>query len=69
MGITEFAPGDVVYFPAGPFWGVCGVVRDVDTRAETVRVEFAEGVVHREGGVLRARRHTLTAGFAELELA
>ncbi len=37
-------------------------------RRATVRLEFAEGSVHREGGVLRERRHTLTVGFDEIEL-
>ncbi|NMN97202.1 hypothetical protein [Antrihabitans stalactiti] len=69
MGIIEYAPGDVVYFPAGPFWGVCGVVREVDSRRATLRVDVDEGLVHREGGVLSVRRHTLTAAFDEVELA
>ncbi|MFE7718790.1 hypothetical protein ACFU44_07075 [Nocardia rhizosphaerihabitans] len=68
MGFTDYAPGDVVQFPAGPFVGICGVVRDVDVRRATLRLEFAEGVAHREGGVLRERRHNLTVGFDEIEL-
>ncbi|MFC4125887.1 hypothetical protein [Nocardia rhizosphaerae] len=68
MGIREFSAGDVVYFPAGPFCGVCGVVREVDTGRATVRLEFAEGTTHREGGVLWERRHRLTVGFDEIEL-
>lgn len=68
MGFTEYSAGDVVYFPEGPFSGICGVVREVDARRATVRLEFAEGSVHREGGVLRERRHTLTVGFDEIEL-
>ncbi|MGW6423169.1 hypothetical protein ACWF82_10875 [Nocardia sp. NPDC055053] len=68
MGFTEYSAGDVVYFPAGPFSGICGVVQEVDVRRSTLRLEFAEGVAHREGGVLRERRHNLTVGFDEIEL-
>ncbi|MFI9407762.1 hypothetical protein [Nocardia sp. NPDC052316] len=68
MGFTEYAPGDVVYFPEGPFSGVCGVVRTVDARTAKLRIDFGEGAVHREGNVLRERRHTLTVGFDEIEL-
>ncbi|UGT62385.1 hypothetical protein [Nocardia asteroides] len=64
----EFGAGDVVYFPQGPFGGVCGVVREVDIRRARLRIELHEGVVHREGGVLRGRRHSLTAEFGEVEL-
>ncbi|MFR9749734.1 hypothetical protein ACL02S_01715 [Nocardia sp. 004] len=69
MGFTEFAPGDVVSFSEGPFRGICGVVREVDPRSGTLRIEFNEGLTHREGGVLRGRWHSLTAGFDEVELA
>ena len=69
MGNTEYAPGDVVYFPAGPFWGVCAVVREVDVLRAKLRVDFDEGLVHREGGVLSVQRHSLTADFDEVELA
>ncbi|MFC8046326.1 hypothetical protein [Nocardia sp. NPDC057353] len=65
----EFGPGDVVYFPEGPFGGVCGVVREVDTRRARLRVELHEGVVHTEGGVLRGRKHSMTADFGEVALA
>ncbi|NEW28397.1 hypothetical protein [Nocardia cyriacigeorgica] len=65
MGITEFAPGDVGYFPHGPFSGICGVV---DARGARMRIEFSEGTVHREGGVLRERRHHMTVAFDEVEL-
>jgi hypothetical protein len=65
---TEYGPGDVVYFPEGPFSGVCGVVREIDARRERMRIEFVEGLVHREGNVLRQRRHSMTVGFAEVEL-
>jgi hypothetical protein len=68
VGITEYGPGDVVYFPAGPFSGICGVVREVDARRAQLRIEFGEGTVHREGNVLRERRHKLTVGFGEVEL-
>ncbi|MFE3443343.1 hypothetical protein ACFXNW_09960 [Nocardia sp. NPDC059180] len=68
MGFTEYAPGDVVYFPEGPFSGVCGVVRMVDARRARMRIDFSEGTVHREGGVLRERRHSLTVDFDEVEL-
>ncbi|SFL84574.1 Uncharacterised protein [Nocardia asteroides] len=68
VGFTEYSAGDVVYFPAGPFSGVCGVVKEVDVHRATVRLELSEGVAHREGGVLRERRHTLTAAFDEIEL-
>ncbi|MFD4430053.1 hypothetical protein [Nocardia sp. NPDC058497] len=68
MGFTEYSAGDVVYFPEGPFSGICGVVQEVDVRRSTLRLEFAEGVAHREGGVLRERRHNLTVGFDEIEL-
>lgn len=68
VGTVEYAPGDVVYFPEGPFSGICGVVREVDARRARLRIEFHEGVVHREGGVLRGRQHSLTAEFAEVEL-
>ncbi|WP_067813941.1 hypothetical protein [Nocardia inohanensis] len=65
---TEFGPGDVVYFPAGPFSGICGVVLEVDTRNAKLRIDFGEGLAHREGGVLRERRHRLTVEFDEVEL-
>ncbi len=68
VGISEFAPGDVVYFPAGPFSGICAVVREVDPHRTTLRLEFSEGAVHREGGVLHERRHTLTVAFDEVAL-
>ncbi|WP_330232378.1 hypothetical protein OHA40_07715 [Nocardia sp. NBC_00508] len=69
MGLTEYEPGDVVYFPEGPFWGICGVVREVGARRAKLRIDFDEGLVHREGGVLRVLRHSLTVGFNEVELA
>ncbi|MGY2118918.1 hypothetical protein ACW9HR_33855 [Nocardia gipuzkoensis] len=68
MGFTDYGPGDVVYFPEGPFSGVCGVVREVDARRAELRIDFGEGLAHREGGVLRERRHSLTVGFDEVEL-
>ncbi|MFE3187497.1 hypothetical protein ACFXHA_00725 [Nocardia sp. NPDC059240] len=68
MGITEFSPGDVVCFPEGPFSGVCGVIRSVDVRRAELRIDFSEGTVHREGNVLRERRHSFTVGFHEVEL-
>ncbi|CAM4140049.1 hypothetical protein NONI108955_11365 [Nocardia ninae] len=68
MGFTEYAPGDVVYFPEGPFSGVCAVVRAVDAGTAKLRLDFGEGAVHREGNVLRERRHSLTVGFDEIEL-
>ncbi|WP_460718398.1 hypothetical protein [Nocardia heshunensis] len=68
MGITEFGPGDVVYFPEGPFCGVCGVVRSVDAHRAELRIDFSEGTVHREGNVLREQRHSFTVGFHEVEL-
>ncbi|MFI9508098.1 hypothetical protein [Nocardia sp. NPDC052566] len=68
MGFTEYAPGDVVYFPEGPFSGICAVVREVDVRGATLRIDFGEGLAHREGGVLRERRHWLTVAFDEVEL-
>ncbi len=68
VGFTDYGPGDVVYFPAGPFSGICGVVREVDARRAELRIEFGEGTVRREGNVLRERRHTLTVGFGEVEL-
>ncbi|GAJ86607.1 hypothetical protein NBRGN_110_02720 [Nocardia brasiliensis NBRC 14402] len=68
VGFSDYAPGDVVYFPEGPFSGVCAVVREVDVRRSTLRIDFGEGLAHREGGVLRERRHRLTVGFDEVEL-
>ncbi|MFD6156168.1 hypothetical protein ACFWF7_24535 [Nocardia sp. NPDC060256] len=68
MGFTEYAPGDVIHFPAGPFNGICGVVREVYSHRAMLRIDFAEGTVHREGNVLRERRHTLTVGYDEVEL-
>ncbi|MEV6067555.1 hypothetical protein AB0L82_13455 [Nocardia sp. NPDC052001] len=68
MGITEFGPGDVIWFPEGPFHGICGVVREVYDRRGELRIEFGEGLAHREGGVLRERRHSLTVRFDEVEL-
>ncbi|MGW4371451.1 hypothetical protein ACWEKT_38020 [Nocardia takedensis] len=68
VGFTDFGPGDVVYFPEGPFVGVCAVVREIDARRSRLRIEFGEGIAHREGGVLRERRHSLTVGFDEVEL-
>ncbi|WP_280230563.1 hypothetical protein [Nocardia cyriacigeorgica] len=68
MGFTEYAPGDVVIFPEGPFSGVCGVVWKVDAQRERLRIGFSEGVAHREGGVLRERQHRMTVEFDEVEL-
>ncbi|WP_433724803.1 hypothetical protein ACQP0C_28380 [Nocardia sp. CA-129566] len=68
MGSTEYGPGDVIYFPEGPFSGVCGVVREVDVRKAKLRIDFSDGLVHREGGVLWGRWHSLTVGFDEIEL-
>ncbi|MFI6172632.1 hypothetical protein ACIBCN_38050 [Nocardia sp. NPDC051052] len=68
MGFTEYAPGDVVHFPEGPFSGICGVVREVYARRAKLRIDFREGTVHREGNVLRERRHSLTVGYDEVEL-
>ncbi|MGW4535710.1 hypothetical protein ACWEOI_32620 [Nocardia sp. NPDC004340] len=68
MRTTEYGPGDVVYFPSGPFSGICAVVRTVDPRREELRIDFAEGLTHREGGVLHERRHTFTVRFDEVEL-
>ncbi|QLY29789.1 hypothetical protein [Nocardia huaxiensis] len=68
MEVTDFGPGDVVHFPEGPFSGICAVVREVDVRRETLRIDFREGTVHREGNVLRERRHSFTVGFDEVEL-
>ncbi|MFI1912841.1 hypothetical protein [Nocardia sp. NPDC020380] len=68
MGFSEYGPGDVVYFPEGPFSGVCAVVQEVDARREELRIDFREGTVHREGGVLREQRHSFTVGFDEVEL-
>ncbi len=68
VSLTDFSPGDVVYFPEGPFTGVCGVVQSVDPRREELRIDFTEGSVHREGNVLRERRHSFTVGFHEVEL-
>lgn len=39
----EFAPGDVVYIPEGPFHGLCGVVREVDTQRSQLRLHIALG--------------------------
>jgi hypothetical protein len=69
VGFTGFVPGDVVYFPEGPFSGICGVVREVDERESKLRLDFGEGLVHREGGVLRQRWHSLVVGFDEVEPA
>ncbi|MCM6773070.1 hypothetical protein NDR87_04535 [Nocardia sp. CDC159] len=69
MGFTDYGPGDVVYFPERPFTGLCAVVREVDSRRATLRIDLGEGPTHREGGVLRERRHSLTVGFDEVELA
>ncbi|PPJ25535.1 hypothetical protein C5E45_25665 [Nocardia nova] len=68
MSIREYEPGDVVYFPAGPFNGICAVVQQVDEQRAQLRLSFSEGVAHREGNVLRERRHSLTVGFDEVEL-
>lgn len=65
---TAFGPGDVVYFPEGPFSGVCGVVREVDVHRGELHLDLSEGAVHREGGVLRERRHSMTVGFDDVEL-
>lgn len=59
VGPTEFAPGDVVYVPAGPFSGVCAVVQEVHASSAELRVEVALG----------AQRHGLTMGFDEVEWA
>ncbi|RJO78032.1 hypothetical protein D5S18_07170 [Nocardia panacis] len=69
MRISKFAPGDVVFFPEGPFCGVSAVVREVDARNSKLRIRFGEGIVHREGGVLRGRWHSFNVRFDEVELA
>jgi hypothetical protein len=69
VGLADYRPGDVVYFPEGPFSGICGVVREVDADRARLRLDFGEGLVHHEGGVLRQRWHSLTVGFDEVELA
>ncbi|SUA81123.1 Uncharacterised protein [Nocardia otitidiscaviarum] len=69
VGFSEYAPGDVVWFPEGPFSGICGVVREVDARNAKLRIDFGEGMARREGNVLRERRHGLTVSFEEVELA
>ncbi|MGN2640010.1 hypothetical protein ACTD5D_28355 [Nocardia takedensis] len=38
VGFTDFGPGDVVYFPEGPFVGVCAVVREIDARCHHYRL-------------------------------
>ncbi|MEU6563924.1 hypothetical protein [Nocardia nova] len=68
MSSSAFGPGDVVIFPHGPFSGICGIVREVDLGRATLRLELTEGVVHREGNVLRERRHAMTVAFDEVEL-
>ncbi|MEC3917651.1 hypothetical protein [Nocardia sp. CDC160] len=68
MGISNYGPGDIVYFAEGPFSGICAVVHSVDSRREELRIDFGEGLVHREGNVLREQRHSLTVGFHEVEL-
>ncbi|MGQ4600191.1 hypothetical protein [Nocardia sp. R6R-6] len=68
VGLSEYGPGDVVYFPEGPFSGICAVVQEVDLRRRELRVVFSEGTVHREGNILRERRHSLTVGLDEIEL-
>jgi hypothetical protein len=68
VSIREYEPGDVVYFPAGPFHGICAVVQEVDDHRAQLHLSFREGVAHREGTVLRERRHNLTVGFDEIEL-
>ncbi|BAW07093.1 hypothetical protein [Nocardia seriolae] len=68
MGFTDFEPGDVVSFPEGPFVGVCAVVRSVDPHRAELRIDFSEGLTHREGNVLCERRHSFTVGFHEVEL-
>ncbi|NNH74737.1 hypothetical protein HLB23_33640 [Nocardia uniformis] len=43
MVTQGFAPGDVVFIPEGPFQGVCGVVRQVDTRRAQLRLRVSLG--------------------------
>ncbi|WP_433679072.1 hypothetical protein [Nocardia sp. CA-119907] len=43
-------------------------MREVDRRRARLRIDVGEGLVHREEGVLRERRHSLTVGFNEVEL-
>lgn len=59
VGTTEFAPGDVIYVPQGPFSGVCGVVREVNVARSELRVEVA----------FSEQRHGLTVRFDEVEWA
>ncbi|MBF4999746.1 hypothetical protein IRT45_21625 [Nocardia sp. BSTN01] len=68
MGDNEYVPGDVVHFPEGPFSGVCGVVREVDATRGRLRIDISEGAVHREGNVLRERRHSMNVAIEEIEL-
>ncbi|WP_280309458.1 hypothetical protein [Nocardia abscessus] len=37
-----YEPGDVVYFPGGPFYDVCGVVRDVDPIRDELVIHIAD---------------------------
>lgn len=56
---TEYVPGDVVFVPRGPFQGVCGVVREVDTRRSQLWLEIPMG----------PESHGVVVGFDEVEQA
>ncbi|MFI6868004.1 hypothetical protein [Nocardia sp. NPDC050406] len=58
----EFAPGDVVYIPEGPFHGLCGVVREVDAQRAQLRLRIALG--YKCDGL-----QDLTVDFDEVEWA
>ncbi len=58
-----------MWFPEGPFRGICGVVREVDAGNAKLHIDFGEGLARREGNVLREQRHRLTVSFTEVELA
>lgn len=56
---TDYVPGDVVHIPAGPFRGVCAVVREVDPQQARLRVD----------AVVSGGPHGLVVGFDEVEWA
>ncbi|MBF6172915.1 hypothetical protein [Nocardia blacklockiae] len=54
---AEFTPGDVVFVPSGPFQGVCGVIREVDTGREELHLDIR----------VRGGRHGVLVRFDEVE--
>jgi transcription antitermination factor NusG len=57
--LVDYVPGDVVFLLRGPFQGLCGVVREVDTRRAELGLDIPVG----------GASHRVLVGFDEVEQA